>query len=185
MPECEFKKVALHVFKTPFHKKISGGLLLLIISSLRLSLSLSCHIYIYCIGGYLDEFQCSWYEYVICNSYLWLVWIDTIELVKLFLVLNEIFRWVYFYVKQGICLGRNMQPPEVFYKKVFIKISQNSQETGLGKHLCQSLFFNKVAGLRPAILLIKRLRHICFPMKFGKFLRTLFYKKLPDDHFLM
>ena len=59
MPECEFKKVALHVFKTPFHKKISGGLLLLIISSLRLSLSLSCHIYIYCIGGYLDEFQCS------------------------------------------------------------------------------------------------------------------------------
>ena len=44
MPECEFKKVALHVFKTPFHKKISGGLLLLIISSLRLSLSLSCHI---------------------------------------------------------------------------------------------------------------------------------------------
>ena len=29
---------------------------------------------------------------MICNSYLWLVWIDTIELVVLFLVLNEIFR---------------------------------------------------------------------------------------------
>ena len=26
-----------------------------------------------------------------------------------------------------------------------------------GKHLCQSLFFNKVAGLRPATLLKKRL----------------------------
>ena len=26
-----------------------------------------------------------------------------------------------------------------------------------GKHLCQSLFFNKVAGLRPAILLKKKL----------------------------
>ena len=30
-------------------------------------------------------------------------------------------------------------------KKVFLKISQNSLE----KHVCQSLFFNKVAGLRP------------------------------------
>ena len=29
-----------------------------------------------------------------------------------------------------------------------------------GKHLCQSLFFNKVAGLRPAILLKKKLWHI-------------------------
>ena len=31
-----------------------------------------------------------------------------------------------------------------------------------GKHLCQSLFFNKVAGLRPATLLKKRLGHRCF-----------------------
>ena len=30
------------------------------------------------------------------------------------------------------------------------------------KHLCQSLFFNKVAGLRPATLLKKRLWHTCF-----------------------
>ena len=185
MPECEFKKVALHVFKTPFHKKISGGLLLLIISSLRLSLSLVIY-YIYLLYWRLS-WRISMFLIWICDlqQLFVLVWIDRIELVVLFLVLNEIFRWVYFYVKQGICLGRNMQPPEVFYKKVFIKISQNSQETGLGKHLCQSLFFNKVAGLRPAILLIKRLRHRCFPMKFGKFLRTLFNKKLPDDHFLM
>ena len=35
-----------------------------------------------------------------------------------------------------------------------------------GKHLCQSLFFNKVAGLRH--------RHACFPVSFAKFLRTLF-----------
>ena len=34
-----------------------------------------------------------------------------------------------------------------------------------GKHLCQSLFFNKVAGLRPATLLKKRLWHRCFPKK--------------------
>ena len=39
-----------------------------------------------------------------------------------------------------------------------------------GKHLCQSLFFNKVAGLRPATLLKRRLWHKCFPANFAKFL---------------
>ena len=43
-----------------------------------------------------------------------------------------------------------------------------------GKHLCQSLFFNKVVGLRPATLLKKRLWHRCFPVNFAKFLRTPF-----------
>ena len=43
-----------------------------------------------------------------------------------------------------------------------------------GKHLCQSLFFNNVAGLRPATLLKKRLWHRCFPVNFVKFLRTPF-----------
>ena len=43
-----------------------------------------------------------------------------------------------------------------------------------GKYLCQSLFFNKVAGLRPATLLKKRLWHRCLPVNFGKFLRTPF-----------
>ena len=40
-----------------------------------------------------------------------------------------------------------------------------------GKHLFQSLFFNKVAGLRPATLLKMRLWHRCFPVIFVKFLR--------------
>ena len=44
-----------------------------------------------------------------------------------------------------------------------------------GKHLCQSLFFNKVASLRPATLFKKRLWHRCFPVDFVKFLRTTFY----------
>ena len=44
-----------------------------------------------------------------------------------------------------------------------------------GKHLCQNLFFNKVAGLRPATLLKKRLWHRCFPVNFAKFLRTPFF----------
>ena len=39
-----------------------------------------------------------------------------------------------------------------------------------GKHLRQSLFFNKVAGT--ATLLKKRLLHRCFPVNFAKFLQT-------------
>ena len=43
-----------------------------------------------------------------------------------------------------------------------------------GKHLWQSLFFNKIAGPRPATLLKKRLWHRCVPVNFAKFLRTPF-----------
>ena len=43
-----------------------------------------------------------------------------------------------------------------------------------GMHLCQGLIFNKVAGLRSATLLKKRLWHRCFPVNFAKFLRTPF-----------
>ena len=42
------------------------------------------------------------------------------------------------------------------------------------KHLCQSLLFNKVAGLRAATLLKKKLRHRCFPLNSVQFLRTLY-----------
>ena len=43
-----------------------------------------------------------------------------------------------------------------------------------GKRLCQSLFFNKVAGLTSATLLKKRLWRRCFPVNFAKFLRKPF-----------
>ena len=43
-----------------------------------------------------------------------------------------------------------------------------------GKHLCQSHFFKKVVGLRPATLLKRRLWHRCFPVIFANFLRTPF-----------
>ena len=42
-----------------------------------------------------------------------------------------------------------------------------------GKHLCQSLFFNKVSDLRPATLL-KSFWYRCFPVNFAKFPRTSF-----------
>ena len=40
------------------------------------------------------------------------------------------------------------------------------------KHMYPSLFFKKVAGLRPATSLKKRLRQRCFPDNFAKLLRT-------------
>ena len=45
-----------------------------------------------------------------------------------------------------------------------------------GKHLCQSLFVNKAAGLRPTSpsLFKKRLWHRGFPVNFVKFLRIPF-----------
>ena len=62
------------------------------------------------------------------------------------------------------------QPPEVFCKKgILINFASFT-----GKHLCHSLFFNKVAGLRSATLLKKRLWHRCFPVNVAKFLRTPF-----------
>ena len=61
--------------------------------------------------------------------------------------------------------------PGVFCKKSVLR----NFTKFTGKHLCQSLFFNKVAGLRPATLLKKRLWHRCFAANFVKFLRTPFF----------
>ena len=43
--------------------------------------------------------------------------------------------------------------------------------------------FNKVASLRPATLLKRRLWHGCFPVNFTEFLRRPFYRTPPDNHF--
>ena len=53
-----------------------------------------------------------------------------------------------------------------------------------GEHLCQSLFFNKAAGLRPATLFKKRLWHKCFSVNFVKFLRTSFLENTSGRLFL-
>ena len=44
----------------------------------------------------------------------------------------------------------------------------------IGKHLCQNLFFNNPAVLRPGALFKKKLWYRYFPVNFAKFLRTLF-----------
>ena len=72
------------------------------------------------------------------------------------------------------CLSFTLQFSEgatggVLQEKVFLEFSQNPQE-----NMWQSLVFNKVADLRPATLLEKRLWHWCFYVNFAKFLRTSF-----------
>ena len=60
--------------------------------------------------------------------------------------------------------------PDMFCKKGVLR----NVAKLTGKQLCQSLYFNKVAGLRPATLLKQRLWHLCFPVNFAKLLRTPF-----------
>ena len=58
-------------------------------------------------------------------------------------------------------------------KKVFLEISQNSQE-----NICTRVsFLIKLQASDPATLLKKRLWHRCFPVSFLKFLRTPFFIK--------
>ena len=54
----------------------------------------------------------------------------------------------------------------VFWKKMFLKFLQNSQES---------------TCVRASFLIRKRLQHRCFPVNFAKFLRASFYRTPPDD----
>ena len=74
--------------------------------------------------------------------------------------------------------GRSNRP-EVFYKKGALKNVAKFTE----KHLCQSLFFNKVAGLRPAAFLKKKLWHRCFPVNFSTFKEHLFSQNTSSGYF--
>ena len=65
---------------------------------------------------------------------------------------------------------RSSRPEEFCKKRVlrdFVKFT--------GKDLCHSLFFKKVAELRPSTLLKKRLCFRCFPVNFAELLRTPFF----------
>ena len=85
-----------------------------------------------------------------------------------FPVLSNILRYLF-------CISRSRSScPELSCKKGVPK----DFEKFTGKHLCQSLFFNKIAGLRPAMLLKKRLWLRCFPVNFAKFLRTHYLQNI-------
>ena len=71
---------------------------------------------------------------------------------------------------------RNVKSVESFGKSILVSFKISTTTEGIlrnfvkftEKHLCQSLFFNKVLGLS------LQLWHRCFPMNFAKFLRTPF-----------
>ena len=60
--------------------------------------------------------------------------------------------------------------PDVFFKTGVLRNFAKLTE----KHLCQSLYFNKVAGPRPATFLRQRFWRRCFPVNLAIFLRTPF-----------
>ena len=68
--------------------------------------------------------------------------------------------------------GRSSRPEMLCKNGVLRNIAKFT-----GKHLCESLFFNKFAGVRPATLLKKKIWHWYFPVNFAKFLRTSFLTK--------
>ena len=56
-------------------------------------------------------------------------------------------------------------------KKVYLKISQGSQE-----NTCAGVFFNIVAGPEGYNFIKKRLQHKCFPVRFATFLTKPFWR---------
>ena len=70
---------------------------------------------------------------------------------------------------RSLCYYWQKQPPEVFYEKVVLK--KFAKVTG--KHMYQSVYFNKVAG-SACNLIKKRFWQRCFPVNFAKFLRIPF-----------
>ena len=78
---------------------------------------------------------------------------------------------------------RKTQPRTAGYRnsrsQMFFKIGVlKNFAVFIGKHLCWSLFFNRVADFRPATILKKRLEHKCFPVNIAKFLRTPILKNI-------
>ena len=86
-----------------------------------------------------------------------------------FLLINS--RYLVFEVSEAVVQVSSRS--EVFCTKV---IRKNFAKFA-GKHLCQNLFFNKVADLRFVTLLKKRRRHRCFSADFTKFIRAPFFTK--------
>ena len=70
------------------------------------------------------------------------------------------------FIKRFVSPKNRISFPEVFYRKVALKNITTFRE----KHLCQSLFFNKVAGKKETLVQV----FSCFLVNFMKFLRASF-----------
>ena len=81
--------------------------------------------------------------------------------------------------------GKDLSPETQDVKWKYIRRSEDVQDVFWTSYVrssyvvclreCHSLFFSKLAGVRPANLLKKRLWHRCFLVKFVKVLRTTFF----------
>ena len=111
----------------------------------------------------------------------WQIWkfIGWLKIQKLEYLKNG--KWLWYEVKKLVSQRIRRSCPEVFCKEGILKTFGKFT----GKHLHQSLFFNKVADLRPAFLLKKSLWHRCFPANFAKFLKAPFLQNTPGGCFWM
>ena len=101
--------------------------------------------------------------------------------------------WAYkadFWIKPDVCtVSTTVRTTDmkIYLQKILLSRSRSSHQRCsiskdvlrnltkfIGKHICLSPFFNKVAGLRPSTLLKKMLWHMCFPVNFVKLLRKPF-----------
>ena len=76
----------------------------------------------------------------------------------------------------SLCIWQK-QPPKVFYKKDVLK----NFAKFTGKHLCQSLFFNKVTGRN--FMKRETLAQVFSCELFRNFSERLFYRTPPSDCF--
>ena len=92
------------------------------------------------------------------------------DVLKIFTKFTEkhLYRNLFFNLQTGNPKLSETATEDVQYNKVFLKISQISEES----------LFNKVAVLRACSFIKKSLRHRCFPVKFAKFLRTTILKNI-------
>ena len=72
-------------------------------------------------------------------------------------------------IREAVASEKLRQPPEMFYKKGFLK----NFAKFTGKHQSQNLFFNKVTGVMLTALLKKRAQ--VFSCKFFKIFKSTFF----------
>ena len=82
---------------------------------------------------------------------------------------------VLYIVYRTVFCGRNLEQFIGNHLQMFFKIDVLKNFAKFtGKHLCWSLFFNKVADHNHATLLKNRLQHRCFFVTIAIFLKTVF-----------
>ena len=107
------------------------------------------------LDSYLDYSDHSYFDY-------------KLNLGKLFLT------YYFHFIFWLVYLWRSSRP-EVFCKNRVLRFFTKFT----GTHLCQSLFFNKIAGVRPTTLLKRRLWQRFFPVNSVKLLRKPFFTEHP------